>query len=194
MATHLCPPSARWRSKSALPSKACRTTSAPVGRAFAAAGQAASALHSMAVLQILQADLLRDLDERRPGSGYTDGPAQRDGSLASRHKVRCTSHRKVHGFTHRHRKAPLVDAGGYERKGARSFPQRPAFPHRPLRPSGQWDCGSLLRGAESLTGYEPLSAPPLELRCRPLSGSASCTQLDTALCSASIFATPGRPP
>ena len=69
VATHLCPPSARWRSKSALPSKACRTTSALAGRAFAASGQAASALHSMAVLQILQADLLRELDEK--GSDHT---------------------------------------------------------------------------------------------------------------------------
>lgn len=61
---HLCPPSARWRSKSALPSKACRTNSALVSRAFSAAGQAASALPSMAVLQILQADLLRQMDEK----------------------------------------------------------------------------------------------------------------------------------
>ncbi|XP_056128453.1 uncharacterized protein LOC130106389 [Rhinichthys klamathensis goyatoka] len=42
------------------------TTSALVGRAFAAR-QAASALHSMAILQILQADLLREWEEK--GSG-----------------------------------------------------------------------------------------------------------------------------
>ncbi|XP_052005141.1 uncharacterized protein LOC127659388 [Xyrauchen texanus] len=64
VAAHLCPPSARWRSKPVLPSKACRTTSACVGCAYSAAGQAASALHSMAVLQILQADLLREWDEK----------------------------------------------------------------------------------------------------------------------------------
>ena len=64
LAAHLCPPSAGWRAKAALPSKACRATSALVGCAFIAAGQAASALHSMAVLQILQADLLREWDEK----------------------------------------------------------------------------------------------------------------------------------
>ena len=50
----------------ALPTKACRTTSALLRRAFSAAGQAASALHTMATLQIYQADLLRQLDERGP--------------------------------------------------------------------------------------------------------------------------------
>ncbi|XDV18175.1 hypothetical protein PO909_023928 [Leuciscus waleckii] len=66
VATHLCPPSAGGRAKSTLPTKACRTTSALIGRAYAAAGQAASALHSMAVLQIHQANLLRSLDEAGP--------------------------------------------------------------------------------------------------------------------------------
>ncbi|CAM4732670.1 unnamed protein product [Leuciscus chuanchicus] len=66
IAAHLCPPSAGRRAKSALPSKACRTTSSLLRRAFSAAGQAASALHTMATLQIFQADLLRKLDEEGP--------------------------------------------------------------------------------------------------------------------------------
>ncbi|XDV31059.1 hypothetical protein PO909_033832 [Leuciscus waleckii] len=66
IAAHLCPPSAGRRAKMALPSKACRTTSALLRRAFSAAGQAASALHTMATLQIYQADLLRQLDESGP--------------------------------------------------------------------------------------------------------------------------------
>ena len=53
VAAHLCPPSARWRSSPVLPSKACRATSSFHTRAYSAAGQAASALHSMSVLQIL---------------------------------------------------------------------------------------------------------------------------------------------
>ncbi|XDV29503.1 hypothetical protein PO909_032622 [Leuciscus waleckii] len=65
IAAHLCPPSAGWRAKPALPSKACRTTSSLLRRAFSAAGQAASALHTMATLQIFQADLLRK-DEGGP--------------------------------------------------------------------------------------------------------------------------------
>ncbi|KAG1935470.1 hypothetical protein F2P79_019302 [Pimephales promelas] len=45
---HLCPPSTRWRSMSTLPSKVCRTTGAFV------------------ILQILQADLFREWDEKGP--------------------------------------------------------------------------------------------------------------------------------
>ncbi|KAL0204549.1 hypothetical protein M9458_002567, partial [Cirrhinus mrigala] len=45
------------------PSKPCRTTSALAGRAYASAGQAASALHSMAVLQVFQAKLLAETDK-----------------------------------------------------------------------------------------------------------------------------------
>ncbi|KAL1279879.1 hypothetical protein QQF64_014479, partial [Cirrhinus molitorella] len=48
------------------PSIPCRTTSALAGRAYTSAGQAASALHSMAVLQVYQAKLLRALDESGP--------------------------------------------------------------------------------------------------------------------------------
>ncbi|CAM4463382.1 unnamed protein product [Leuciscus chuanchicus] len=63
VAAHLCPPSAGRRTKTALPSKACRATSTLHSRAYTAAGQAASALHTMATLQIFQANLLRKLDE-----------------------------------------------------------------------------------------------------------------------------------
>ncbi len=47
----------------ALPSKPLRETSHLNGRAYAAAGQAGAALHTMSVLQAYQADLLRDLDQ-----------------------------------------------------------------------------------------------------------------------------------
>lgn len=46
-----------------LPSKPLRTTSALVGKGYAAAGQAGACLHTMAVLQAYQADLLKELDE-----------------------------------------------------------------------------------------------------------------------------------
>ena len=49
-----------------MPSKACRMTSTLLARIFSAAGQAASALHTMATLQIFQGDLLRRLDEMGP--------------------------------------------------------------------------------------------------------------------------------
>ena len=67
VAAHLCPPTAgSWRSKTVHPSKPCRTTSAIASRAYAAAGQAASALHAMATLQAFQAKLLRSMDESGP--------------------------------------------------------------------------------------------------------------------------------
>ena len=46
-----------------LPSRPLQTTSRLNGRAYAAAGQAGAALHTMAVLQAYQADLLKDLDQ-----------------------------------------------------------------------------------------------------------------------------------
>ncbi|ROL50524.1 hypothetical protein DPX16_2823 [Anabarilius grahami] len=74
VAAHLCPPAAvGWKNKQVLSSKPCRTTSALTGRAYSSAGQAASALHTMAILQVFQAKLLRSLDE----SG-TDAPAFRE--------------------------------------------------------------------------------------------------------------------
>ncbi len=51
VASHLCPPRAiGWKARASHPSKPCRATSALAGRAYSAAGQVASALHSKAVL------------------------------------------------------------------------------------------------------------------------------------------------
>ncbi len=59
VAAHLCPPTAiRWEARACHPSKPCRATSALAGHAYLAAEQAASALHSMAVLQVFQAKML----------------------------------------------------------------------------------------------------------------------------------------
>ncbi len=57
VAAHLCPPTG-WKARVSHPSKPCRTTSALAGCAYSAAGQAASVLHSMAVLQVFQAKML----------------------------------------------------------------------------------------------------------------------------------------
>ncbi len=59
VAAHLCPPIAiGWKVRASHPSKPCRATYALAGRAYSVAGQAASALHSMAVLQVFQAKML----------------------------------------------------------------------------------------------------------------------------------------
>ncbi len=65
VAAHLCPSAAanwRVRNNASLPSKPCRATANLAGKAFSAAGQAASALHVMAILQVYQAKLLKSLD------------------------------------------------------------------------------------------------------------------------------------
>ncbi len=60
----LCPRTAStWSGNPLLPSRACRHSSALTGSAYAACGEAASALHAMAWLQVHQAKALRDLHE-----------------------------------------------------------------------------------------------------------------------------------
>ena len=67
IAVHLCPQTAAtWRDRPKLPSRACKASSALVGKAYAASGQAASALHAMAVLQVYQAKVLSELHEGVP--------------------------------------------------------------------------------------------------------------------------------
>lgn len=60
---HASLPALGWKTKASHPSKPCRTTSALVARAYATNDQAGSTLHTMTVLQVHQARLLRVLDE-----------------------------------------------------------------------------------------------------------------------------------
>ncbi len=60
----LCPQgAAAWRGNQRLPSRACRFSSALTAKAYGAAGQAASALQAMALLQVHQAKALKQLHE-----------------------------------------------------------------------------------------------------------------------------------
>ncbi len=63
LASHLSPESSSSTRSPVLPTKPMRTTSALVGKAYSAAGQAAACLHTMSLLQAYQAQLLADLDE-----------------------------------------------------------------------------------------------------------------------------------
>ncbi|KAL0183577.1 hypothetical protein M9458_019273, partial [Cirrhinus mrigala] len=63
LASYLSPEAASSLKAPALPSKPLRTTSVLVGKGYSAAGQAGACLHTMAVLQAYQADLLKELDE-----------------------------------------------------------------------------------------------------------------------------------
>ncbi len=63
IAAHLCPASAKTMgSDISLPSKPCRMTAHLANKAYSSAGQGASALHAMAVLQVFQAKLLQAME------------------------------------------------------------------------------------------------------------------------------------
>ncbi len=62
VAMQLCPNST-LRGEPSLPSRACKHSSDLNGRAYQACGEAASALHAMALLQVHQAKALRDMHE-----------------------------------------------------------------------------------------------------------------------------------
>ncbi len=64
IAMQLCPQgAAAWRGNPRLPSRACKFSSALTAKAYGAAGQAASALHAMALQQVHQAKALKQLHE-----------------------------------------------------------------------------------------------------------------------------------
>ncbi len=65
VAAHLCPSAAKTLgSDISLPSKLCRTTAHLANKAYASDGEAASALHAMAVLQVFQAKVLQAAEGR----------------------------------------------------------------------------------------------------------------------------------
>ncbi len=64
IAMQLCPKgAAAWRGNPRLPSRACKFSSTLTAKAYGAAGQAASALQAMALLQVHQAKALKQLHE-----------------------------------------------------------------------------------------------------------------------------------
>lgn len=63
LANYLSPSSASSLKAQKLPTRPVRLTSGLVGKAYMAAGQAGTCLHTMVVLQTYQADLHKDLDE-----------------------------------------------------------------------------------------------------------------------------------
>ncbi len=86
IAVHLCPRNAAtWRNRPRLPSKACRLTAALTAKAYSAAGQAASALHAMAILQVHQAKALKQVHE-----GSTDLGLMQELHMATDFTLRAT--------------------------------------------------------------------------------------------------------
>ncbi len=75
----------RWRERSRnrprLPSKTCKLTAALAAKAYSAAGQAASALRAMAILQVHQAKALKQVHEGSTDPGLMHSCARRLTSL-----------------------------------------------------------------------------------------------------------------
>ncbi len=67
LASYLSPESSSSIKSPTLPTKPVRITSALVGKAYSAAGQAAACLHTMSLLQAYQAELVIELDD---GKGF----------------------------------------------------------------------------------------------------------------------------
>ncbi|RXN10859.1 guanylate cyclase 2G-like protein [Labeo rohita] len=63
IAAHLCPSSASLKSGATLPSRPCHLTAHIADKAYTTSGEAVSALHTMVVLQVFHAQLLKSLDE-----------------------------------------------------------------------------------------------------------------------------------
>ncbi len=84
LAGYLSPGAASSLKAPVLPTKLLRVSSALVGKGYAAAGQAGACLHTMAVLQAYQADLLKELDEGEQISSSDVGELRRTADLALR--------------------------------------------------------------------------------------------------------------
>ncbi len=86
VAVHLCPRNAAtWRNRPRLPSKACKLTATLEAKAYSAAGQAASALHAIAILQVHQARALKQVHE-----GSTDPGLMQELCMATDFVLRAT--------------------------------------------------------------------------------------------------------
>ncbi len=84
LASYLAPGAASSLKAPVLPTKPLRGSSALLGKGYAAAGQASACLHTMAVLQAYQADLLKELDEGEQISSSDVGELRRTADLALR--------------------------------------------------------------------------------------------------------------
>ncbi len=112
---HPAPPTTiGWKAKAAHPSKSCRMTSALAGRAYSSAGQAASALHSMAVLQVFQAKLLHSMDESNLEPRSFQRAAQCDRPGPARHQNDVPGNWQIHGPSIGARAPPVVEPDGDE--------------------------------------------------------------------------------
>ncbi len=132
-----------------LPSRACKFSSALTAKAYGAAGQAASALHAMALLQVHQAKALKQLHEGDADPGVLQELRTSDGPRAKGDE----SHGAGPGSDDVHISGPgappVADLGGYEGVRQAPLPGLPDLPGRPIRRSGGGLCPTVLRRTEA---------------------------------------------
>ncbi len=163
-ALQLCPQgAAAWRGNPRLPSRACKFSSALTAKAYGAAGQAASALHAMALLQVHQAKALKQLHE-----GDADPGVLQELRTATDLALRATKvTARPPGSDDVHISGPgappVADLGGYEGVRQAPLPGLPDLPGRPIRRSGGGLCPTVLRRTEADGGISSHPAPAV--RC-----------------------------
>ncbi len=171
----LCPrTTSTWRGNPLLPSRACRHSSALTGSAYAACGEAASALHAMALLQVHQAKALRDLHEGDHDPGVltelrtTTDLALRATKVTGGLWAVCDVHHGGPGTP------PLAVSGRHEGGRQGTVPECPRVPDRPLRRRGGELCPAVLRCTEADWGNQAHPAPVCSCCLHPAaSGSSS---------------------
>ncbi|XP_016417939.1 uncharacterized protein LOC107747843 [Sinocyclocheilus rhinocerous] len=176
----LCPQSAAaWRGSPRLPSRACKFSSALTAKAYSAAGQAASALHAMALLQVHQAKALKQLHE----GGADPGVLQ---ELCTATDLALRAMKVIPGSDDVHiggpGAPPMADLGEYEGGRQASLPGLPDLPGRPIRRSGGGLCPTVLRRTEADGGVSTHPAP-----------AVCCCLHPTAGCSPSVCSSPRAP-
>lgn len=137
VAAHLCLSATSLGAALGLPSKPFGFTAHLANKAYACAGEAASALHSMAVLQVFQAKLLQSLDD-----GSVDTDVVRDLRAATDFALMAPKRSaqaigRAMGFMvvlHRHLWLTLADLKDVDRKTL----SRPAGDQRALREPYRW--------------------------------------------------------
>ncbi|KAI2650661.1 Uroporphyrinogen decarboxylase [Labeo rohita] len=88
VAMRLCPKTSNsWRGNPRLPSRACKFSSSLAVKAYTACGEAASALHAMALLQVHQAKALQELHEGSSDPGLCRNCGQQRTSPYGRRKL-----------------------------------------------------------------------------------------------------------
>ncbi len=140
MAVHLYPPTAiGWKARASHPSKPCRATSALPGRTYLATGQATSAHHLMAVLQVFQAKILANEEAGLDSASLRDLRSATDLALYATKATTQAIERSISSLIvlERHLWLTMMEI---ERGGQSSLPPHSGFIRQPVCTSCEGLC------------------------------------------------------